>query len=258
MTPFRNLLLLSLSLSFGCFENVEEGDKNNNSDDPNADDDGDGLTNGEEADIGTDPNSPDSDEDGLMDGDEREWGSDPLNMFSWPGDGIWPDRSGYAADDGIVGTTLAVGETFPDFTTFDQKGNDVALYQFYGSVVLLDLSAVWCPPCNDVAEDAAEVWETYRNDGFVIIHAMTGDNQNNPPSVEVLERWAYVYGLDFPVLGGDVPDNIFGAAMGAGLNPNGSIPFFILLDQNMKIAKTYIGGGQDNVILADVATMLGL
>ena len=125
-------------------------------------------------------------------------------------------------------------------------------------MVLLDLSAVWCPPCNDVAEDAAEVWETYRNDGFVIIHAMTGDNQNNPPSVEVLERWAYVYGLDFPVLGGDVPDNIFGAAMGAGLNPNGSIPFFILLDQNMKIAKTYIGGGQDNVILADVATMLGL
>ena len=30
MTSFRNLLLLSLSLSISCFENVQEGDKNNN------------------------------------------------------------------------------------------------------------------------------------------------------------------------------------------------------------------------------------
>ena len=74
----------------------------------------------------------------------------------------------------------------------------MALYQFMVLWFCLTFR-VWCPPCNDVAEDAAEVWETYRDDGFVIIHAMTGDNQNNPPSVEVLERWAYVYGLDFPV-----------------------------------------------------------
>ena len=256
MSVSKNLLLLSLTLSMSCFENVSEADKSNDSEDPNADDDGDGLTNGEEADYGTDPNAADSDEDGLVDGDEVEWGSDPLNMYSWPGGGIWPDRSGYAADDGINGTTLAIGETFPNFTTFDQIGNDVQLYQFYGSVILLDFSAVWCPPCNDVAEDAAAVWETYRDDGFVIIHAMTDDNQYNPPSVEVLERWAYVYGLDFPVLGGEVPGDTFGALYNAGL-ANGSIPYFVLLDQNLKIAKTYVGGGQDNVILADVASMLG-
>lgn len=255
MSANRTLFLLSLTLGYGCFQKIEEGQ--NPEEDPNADDDGDGLTNAEEEDLGTDPDSDDSDEDGLVDGDEVEWGSDPMNMYSWPGAGIWPDRSGYALDDGIQGTTLAVGEVFPDFTTFDQYDNDVSLHQFYGSVILVDFSAVWCGPCNVVAEDAAEVWETYREDGFVIIHAMTGDNQNNPPALNVLERWAYVYGLDFPVLGGEVPGDTFNALYNVGLS-SGGIPFMVLIDQDLRIVKTYTGGGQDNVILGDVATLLGL
>ena len=252
----RTLLFLSLTVGAGCFSDAEESEKNNDAD-PNADDDGDGLTNSEEAELGTDPTADDSDEDGLLDGDEVEWGTDPLNMHSWPGDGIWPDRRAYAAADGVMGTTLAIGEAFPNFTTFDQKGNDVELYQFYGSVILLDFSAVWCGPCNAVAEDAAEMWETYRDDGFVMIHAMTGDNQDNPPSLEVVERWAYVYGLDFPVLGGTVPGDTYSALYYAGLS-SGSIPYFVLLDQDMNIVKSYTGGGQDNLILSDVATLLGL
>ncbi len=44
----------------------------------NWDDDGDGLTNGDEQDLGTDPWNWDSDYDGLSDGDEvANWGSDP-------------------------------------------------------------------------------------------------------------------------------------------------------------------------------------
>jgi Ca2+-binding RTX toxin-like protein len=48
-------------------------------DGPNADPDDDGLTNAEEAQIGTDPNDPDSDDDGINDGDEVAAGTDPLN-----------------------------------------------------------------------------------------------------------------------------------------------------------------------------------
>lgn len=44
------------------------------------DDDGDGLTNNEEAQIGTDPQNPDTDADGINDGDEvRVWRTNPLN-----------------------------------------------------------------------------------------------------------------------------------------------------------------------------------
>jgi len=46
--------------------------------DPTADDDGDGLTNGEEAALGTDPGEGDSDGDGVSDNDEFTHGTDPL------------------------------------------------------------------------------------------------------------------------------------------------------------------------------------
>ncbi len=45
----------------------------------NLDNDGDGLTNAEEQQIGTDPNDPDTDDDGLDDGDEVGIQLDPLD-----------------------------------------------------------------------------------------------------------------------------------------------------------------------------------
>jgi Tol biopolymer transport system component len=56
---------------------------------PTADADGDGLTNAEEAGLGTDPLNPDTDGDGLSDGFEVSHGTDPLSSDS-DGDGI-PD-----------------------------------------------------------------------------------------------------------------------------------------------------------------------
>ena len=53
------------------------------------DTDGDGLTDSEEAALGTDPNNPDSDGDGINDGDEVAAGTDPTNADT-DGDGV-PD-----------------------------------------------------------------------------------------------------------------------------------------------------------------------
>jgi hypothetical protein len=55
---------------------------------PNDDPDGDGLTNLEEFELGTDPTNPDTDGDGLSDGDEVNiYGTDPLNPDT-DGDGL--------------------------------------------------------------------------------------------------------------------------------------------------------------------------
>ncbi|GEM_PF-708174 len=55
--------------------------------DPNADDDGDGLSNAEEEAQGTDPTVADSDGDGLDDGEETDAGTDP-NASDTDGDGL--------------------------------------------------------------------------------------------------------------------------------------------------------------------------
>jgi hypothetical protein len=52
-----------------------------------VDSDGDGLTDEEEAELGTDPINPDTDGDGLTDGEEVERGTDPLNPDT-DGDGF--------------------------------------------------------------------------------------------------------------------------------------------------------------------------
>ena len=49
---------------------------------PVLDSDDDGLSDDEEADLGTDPNNPDTDGDGINDGDEVNCGSDPLDPDS--------------------------------------------------------------------------------------------------------------------------------------------------------------------------------
>lgn len=59
--------------------------------DDGTDTDADGLTDVQEAALGTDPANPDTDEDGITDGDEiNVWGSDPLNLDS-DGDTLYED-----------------------------------------------------------------------------------------------------------------------------------------------------------------------
>jgi hypothetical protein len=50
---------------------------------PTGDLDGDGLTNAEEEELGTDPANPDTDGDGVNDGDENDDGTDPLDHMSF-------------------------------------------------------------------------------------------------------------------------------------------------------------------------------
>lgn len=71
--------------------------------DGNPDDaDGDGLSNDEEVEAGTDPRNPDTDGDGVNDGDEQENNTDPLNPDT-DGDGITDgeeDNNGNGVPDG--------------------------------------------------------------------------------------------------------------------------------------------------------------
>jgi len=66
--PQKGKDIFLLKISGACFYGIAP-----------IDSDGDGLTDSEEVNIGTDPNNPDTDGDGISDGDEVNAGSDPLD-----------------------------------------------------------------------------------------------------------------------------------------------------------------------------------
>jgi hypothetical protein len=141
-----------------------------------ADSDEDGLTDAEEADAGTDPLAADSDGDRLEDGDELDAGTDPLTSDT-DGDGYddrdevvagtdpldaddvvyaggWPfNADKHLLVDPGLGGGIAVGDRLPRRTGRDQFGEIVDLYDFAGEgvPVVIDISALWCAPCQGMA-----------------------------------------------------------------------------------------------------------
>jgi thiol-disulfide isomerase/thioredoxin len=232
-------------------DGIDDADEVDGGTDPTeADSDGDGLEDGDELDLGTDPTLADTDTDGISDGDEESNGSDPLNVYSWPGDGIWPDNSAKATES----DTYAYDEIFPNFTASDRYENDVSLHQFWGQAILLDFSAGWCGPCKTVAEDAQEVWSEQREDGFVIIHAMV-DGDNTGADSDFLNDWADSYDLTFPVLGEGEVEDVFYDLIDVGLG-EGYVPYMLVLGKDMTLRSIYVGGEFESEIASEIEDIL--
>ena len=144
----------------------------------------------------------------------------------------------------------------PDFTADDQYGNPVSLYQFAGSVILVDLSAGWCGPCQIVADQAEEMWHEERDRGFVIIHAMIDDYRGSGSAgLSFREDWASSFDLTFPVVGEGGVGGLYAGLSRAGLY-EGAIPFMFIVKQDMTINKTFTGAGVEDGVMRRVAALL--
>ena len=87
--------------------------------DPNADSDGDGLTDVDEINTyHSDPQEADTDGDGVSDGDEVAGGSDPLNRNSKPVDTAWHSAPDFSAVHELGTGNIGIVETNFDVTPF--------------------------------------------------------------------------------------------------------------------------------------------
>jgi len=202
-----------------------------------SDSDGDTLLDGDEVAAGTDPARADSDGDGFADNVEAAAMTDPLDRFQWPfGGAEWPNMRPYG--ESVYGTGWDYTHILSDFEAVDQFNNPVDLWQFYGTVILLDFSAGWCMPCREAAAEAEVMWEKYRDQGFIIIHILTeGVLNGTPATIELQQEWAEKYGISFPVLRQDA-DPIYKKMVESSMY-TGSLPFLVLLDREMRLDSAY-------------------
>lgn len=116
------------------------GDIDDENDAEDEDADNDGLTDSEEADLGTDPDESDSDGDGADDGEEVDQNTDPTDEDSVPFEGGWPVS---ACNGEIDGEGWDEGDVSDDWTMPDQFGQDVNLHAFCDNVVYVVFAAFW-------------------------------------------------------------------------------------------------------------------
>ena len=62
-----------------------------------------------------------------------------------------------------------VGKPAPNFTAADMGGNQISLSAYRGKVVLLDFWATWCAGCLMEMPDVKQLYDKYKDKGFVVI-----------------------------------------------------------------------------------------
>lgn len=100
----------------------------------------------------------------------------------------------------LRGEGVAVGDVAGDFRATDQFGDEVSLWQFYGSTIVLDVSTMWCSPCQDLAAEAQALADDYRDDGVVYLTLMPQDLASDVPDVSELNDWSEAFDLFEPIL----------------------------------------------------------
>ena len=96
------------------------------------------------------------------------------------------------------------GDHVCDFKLTDQNGEQFNLYDHRGKVIILDLSVMWCGPCQMAALDAdAMVNRLGGPDKVVYVTVLVENFSGENPTLADLQGWATSLGVEInPVLAG--------------------------------------------------------
>ncbi len=83
----------------------------------------------------------------------------------------------------------------PGFRLKNLQGEHVRLSDYHGKVVLLNFWATWCAPCRKEMPSMEKLWQTYREQGLVIL-AVSTDNGGESRIRNFVGR----LNLTFPIL----------------------------------------------------------
>lgn len=144
--------------------------------------------------------------------DESAWPAPPEQFVDYDGDGA------------------AVGDRVGEWSLLDQHGCRTDSNQFLGAVTMLDVSSVWCGPCNEAASTSMEVFEAIRarSRASWLITVLVQDEFAGPAGVGDAEEWVEDYDIEYPVVVDDaeslrVDYGVIAFPVFLFINPNGEV-----------------------------------
>jgi peroxiredoxin len=135
-----------------------------------------------------------------------------------------------------------------DFVLRDTAGRTVRLSDHFGKVIVLNFWATWCVPCAAELPHLQRMYETYRDQGLVILAI----SMDGPETVANVGPHTRRYGLTFPVL---LDEETRVVAMH---NPKRTAPFTVMIDRDGAVARTREGytAGDEIAVEADIQALL--
>ena len=131
-----------------------------------------------------------------------------------------------------------IGDHPCDFTLIDQDGKEFNLYDHVGKVIIIDLSAMWCGPCQMAALEVEDLQKEYGDD-MIYVTILIENNSYNPPTRANISSWAKSFGIKTaPVLGAS--RNFISSDPNVGW-PLEAWPQFHIVDKNMILIESFKG-----------------
>lgn len=204
-----------------------------------ADSDEDGLSDEFEAAIGSNADATDTDGDGFDDLTEHLTFFDAKDPEDFPYEG---EYSRFPLPDGPTWDALSAedgwdeGEFSSSWSHDDQHGQELKLRRFYGNVILVDIAAEWCGPCQQTTETLEEEYQSFKEEGFVAIQILLdGVDPSQEPD---LDRWSGQYDLTVPLISDHAQEVSSNYVIPDGGGSFG-IPNFSVISRDFTIVKKY-------------------
>jgi len=211
------------------------------------------LDNEDDVDIIVGGPEDDPDGDGFSNAEEQEAGTNPNYEYSHPYTGDYqvgfcrdkPNPTGptqaqrYTDESGTSYDYLSYqkGDVAENFTLQDQHGEEVDLYSFCGTHVMLVVSAGWCAPCRAEAAVLQEVADAYPE--AQILQVLAQDDDGYIPNQTFLATWASLYGFETIAAMGELaaPSTYeqYFSSVSSQFEDDGYIPTIFHLDTDMTI-----------------------
>lgn len=113
----------------------------------------------------------------------------------------------------------------------DLQGDDQAVSQWLGKVMVVNFWATWCTPCREEIPEFIEAQNKYGDQGLIFV----GIAIDQPDKVKMFSQ---EFGINYPVLIGSF--NTWSLLEAAG-NRMSALPYTVVLNRSGEIVDTYLG-----------------